>query len=312
MKLGAARHVAGATLRRLQRGNRSGASRNPEWDDIRFEIGALAMPKIRMASTITAAEFRVFSQFGEDGIIQWLLARVPIASTAFVEIGTGDYSESNTRFLLQYSNWEGVLIDSGRDHIDFVRDRGLAWRHTVQPVSAFVTADNVEALLADVPRDLGLLSLDIDGVDFWVLNAIRSVTPRIVVAEYNSIWGPNSKVSVPYDPSFRRSRAHWSWLYFGASLGAFHHLLASRDYRLVGCGSAGVNAFFVRNDVAGDLPSLEPAAAYVRSRFREARDPRGRLSYRNPHTARSDLLGELELVDVVSHARVRVADISTE
>ena len=255
------------------------------------------------------AEFSVFSQFGEDGIIQYLLGRVPIADAAFVEIGVEDYREANTRFLLINDNWRGLVVDSGAEHRRFARRSGLATMYSLEAVTAFVTRENVNGLMVDAGfgGDIGLLSLDIDGVDYWIMQAIDAVSPRIVVLEYNSIFGPDASVTVPYQPSFDRAAAHHSHLYFGASLAAFDDLMTGRGYRLVATNSAGNNAFFVRQDVAGDLRPVAAHEAWVRSRFRESRDPAGNFTYLDPHTEGVRLIGGLPVVHVPSGESTTVA-----
>jgi hypothetical protein len=146
--------------------------------------------------------------------------------------------------------------------------------------------------------DIGLLSIDIDGNDYWVLDAIDAVTPRILVLEYNSIFGPERALTIPYDPTFLRTRAHYSGLYFGASLAAFCQLLAKRGFRFVGSGSAGVNAFFVRADLAAGLPTLTSQDGWVESRHRESRDAHGRLTYVDRHVDRLRLIADLPLYDL--------------
>ena len=172
------------------------------------------------AHEIERAEFKVFSQFGEDGIMQFLVQRVPIENRVFVELGVEDYTESNTRFLLDARRVARSHRRRRRGPRRFVQASGLAWRTTVDAVTAFVDRDNVDAIIsaAGVAGDIGLLSIDIDGNDLWVLQAIESVSPRILVMEYNSLFGPDLAVSVPYDPAFRRAEQHYSYLYWGASL----------------------------------------------------------------------------------------------
>ena len=110
--------------------------------DLQAQIGALqsrAVAELR-ADELERAEFRVFSQFGEDGIIQFLVQRVPIGNQVFVEFGVEDYAESNTRFLLVHDAWRGLIIDAGSDHVRFLEDSRLAWRTTVDAATAFWSA----------------------------------------------------------------------------------------------------------------------------------------------------------------------------
>ncbi|MFD8708209.1 hypothetical protein ACFV1W_37475 [Kitasatospora sp. NPDC059648] len=252
-------------------------------DELRFSMGVM---ESRLASLLPdprhlrETEFKVFSQGGEDGILQFLVSRLS-PPEVFVEIGVGDYSEANTRFLAMKDNWRGAIFNGGTAHIDFLRRSGMAWRWSISPVSAFVTAENVNELIlkTGIKGEVGVLSIDIDGVDYWVWREISTVSPWIVVVEYNSVFGSEKAVTVPYRPDFTASAAHHTGSYFGASLAALHHLAARRGYRLVGVGSNGVNAFFVREDVAGGLWNMNPGAAFVRSRIRTARGPDGELTY---------------------------------
>src|SRR5207302_5091937 len=158
------------------------------------------------------AEFRVFSQFGEDGIIQYLIRRAQILRPlrSFVEFGVESYVESNTRFLLLNDNWCGLIMDGDAANIDAVKTSALYWRHDLTAKAAFIDRDNVDRLIssAGFSGEIGLLSIDIDGNDYWVWERVSEVNPVIVVVEYNSVFGQSRGVTVPYDPRFRRSEAH--------------------------------------------------------------------------------------------------------
>jgi hypothetical protein len=251
-------------------------------------------------SDLRAAEFRVFSQWGEDGIVQRLVSGVPIERQVFVEFGVQDYSEANTRFLLLHRNWSGLILDGDPTNIDAVRRSDLYWRHNLKAECAFITRENINALIADagLHGDIGLLSIDIDGNDYWVWQAIDVVSPRIVVAEYNARFGPTRAVTVPYDPAFTRARAHYSMIYYGASLRALELLGQRKGYVLVGCNSAGNNAFFVRQDcLPAGMPALAAEQAFVAASFREARNQRGELAFLT-HDEERTLLDTLPLTEV--------------
>ncbi len=275
-------------------------------------IGRMEARAVRSASfqDLHDAEFRVFSQWGEDGIIQFLISRVPIERKVFVEFGVEDYREANTRFLLENDYWRGLILDGGTDHLDFVRRGDLHWRHTIEAVSVFLTRDNVNEAIRSggVEGDVGLLSVDVDGNDYWLLEAIEVISPRILVVEYNSLFGATAAISVPYRGDFDRHRAHWSGLYYGASLSALVHLASGRGYQLVGCNRAGTNAFFVRADVAGNLPAVSTANAYVESQHRESRDPGGRLTYVSRQEEQVELISDLPVVDVRTGGRGKMSE----
>ena len=223
-------------------------------------------------------EFRVFSQWGEDGIIQYLVRRVPVSREVFVEFGVEDYEEANTRFLLVNNNWSGLVIDGSAEHVAKIRASRIYWLHNLKAACAFVTRENINTILSDngLSGEIGLLSIDVDGMDYWIWEAVDVVTPAIVVVEYNHRFGPRDAVTVPYRPDFERRKAHHSLVYFGASLAALCDLGRRKGYALVGCGSAGLNAFFVRRDLKPeDLPELSAEEAFVAGRFREAHDEHG-------------------------------------
>ena len=281
-------------------------------DEVLLAIGRQSASLQRAFPPATASEagFRVFSQWDEDGIIQYLVDRVPVERTTFVEIGVEDYRECNTRFLLCNDGWEGLAIDSGTAHRDFIERTELRWRYPIDTASAWITADNVNHVIADAGfvGDVGLVSLDVDGNDYWVLGRFRW-SPRILIVEYNSAFGPDRAVNIPYREDFSRTKAHYSNLYYGASLAALRRSAVRKGYRLVTSNRAGNNAFFVRDDVAGDLPDRPADDAWVRSAFREARDTNGRLTYLDPHRDGLELIGSLPLVDVESGTTRTVADL---
>ena len=263
------------------------------------------------AHEIERAEFKVFSQFGEDGIVQFLVQRVPIENRVFVELGVEDYTESNTRFLLIHDAWRGLIVDGSEAHRRFVQASGLAWRTTVDAVTAFVDRDNVDEIIsaAGVEGDIGLLSIDIDGNDLWVLQSIESVSPRILVVEYNSLFGHDLAVSVPYDPTFRRAEQHYSYLYWGASLKALVTVARSKGYALVAGNRAGNNAFFVRRDVLSEIPERSATDCWRPAQFRESRSPGGELTYLDNDREKLRLLRDLPLVELDSGVQALVSDL---
>ncbi|MEO6951254.1 MAG: hypothetical protein ABI321_05520 [Polyangia bacterium] len=251
-------------------------------------------------------EMQAYSQWGEDGILQALVRRVPLGRKRFVEFGVEDYRESNTRFLLQHDNWSGLVMDGSASNVERIVSDAISWRQDLSARCAFITRENIDGLLTEAgyDGDLDLLSIDVDGNDYWIWEAVTVAAPRIVVVEYNSAFGPKATCSIPYRADFQRTSAHSSNLYFGASVAAFEHLATKRGYRLV-CGNrAGNNLFFVREDLAGDLPRRRAADVWVASRFREMRDERGALLYTRAEEGRRAIEGQ-RVVDVVtgeSHA----------
>jgi hypothetical protein len=262
---------------------------------------------------IRQAEFKVFSQWGEDGIIQYLVrqAQIPEVNRTFVEFGVESYAEANTRFLLINDNWRGLIIDGSESYMRKVRNSSLYWRHNLKAIGAFVDVDNINGLINDggFSGDLGLLSIDIDGNDYWVWEKIDVVRPIIVIAEYNSVFGSRHAITVPYDKTFVRGRAHSSNLYWGASLKALVELGQRKGYAFVGSNSAGNNAFFVRRDHLNGQREVTIDEGYVESQFRESRDATGNLTFLSG-AARLQAIADLPVVDVERGVITKIGDLS--
>ena len=260
-------------------------------------------------SPLIAAEFQVFSQFGEDGILQYLLSKVEVPDTRFVEFGVQDYTESNTRYLLTKDNWSGLILDGSPVNISKVRQSELYWRHSLTAVPAFITRDNINQLLYenDSAGRLGILSIDIDGNDYWVWEAISVCDPAIVVVEYNAVFGSDAAVTIPYQADFVRTRAHFSNLYWGCSLKALVELGLSKGYSFVGCNSHGNNAFFVKKDLSSRLAVYDTGGGYAPSRFRESLSSTGDLTHLTGDARLAQIQQEM-VVDLTSGNLRRIGD----
>jgi hypothetical protein len=279
-------------------------------------LGRIASWQVRtrtVVSSLQDVEFKVASQWGEDGIIDWLIerAQIPPISQSFVEFGVETYREANTRFLLQNRNWRGLIIDANPGMVEAVHDDSLSWAYdlTVQP--AFVTRENINELIssAGFSGDVGLLSIDLDGNDYWVWEAIHIVSPIICICEYNAVFGDIHPISTPYDSTFHRTTAHHTNLYFGASIRALLCLAARKGYRFVGTNSAGNDAFFVREDFAKQF--VDSSLRHIQvlpSLIRQSRDGRGRLSYIGG-TERAKPISALPVVNVETGVAVKLGDL---
>jgi len=257
---------------------------------------------------LSAVEFCAFSQWGEDGIIDWLVEQLPDMPRTFVEFGVENYRESNTRLLLQLRNWRGLVMDGSAAHIADIRSQDISWRYELGAKCAFIDRDNINTLLSDAgfSGEIGLLSVDIDGNDYWVWQAIEVAKPVIVVCEYNAVLGDVHALTVPYQADFQRTRSHHSNLYFGASLRAMISLGQQKGYTFVGTTSTGCNAFFVRNDHATAITTkLENIWAYP-SNVREARSADGTLLFVSG-TQRSSIIEQLPLMELVTGSATTLA-----
>jgi hypothetical protein len=252
------------------------------------------------ACAINDWEFKVYSQWGEDGIIQGLVSRVATSRPIFIEFGVEDYQESNTRFLLVNNNWSGFIFDSDAENISRIRKSELYWRYNITAQHAFITRENINDILqaAGVSGPIGLLSIDIDGNDYWIWESLNRVDPDIIIVEYNHRFGPTASVTVPYKPDFDRRAEHFSMIYFGASLSALCKLGEVKGYAFVGCNSAGNDAFFVkRNKLPSDLRALQAQEGFVSGNFRDARDENGRMAFLGSEEEQS-ILRQLPVVKV--------------
>jgi hypothetical protein len=239
-----------------------------------------------------------------------LIRQVPCIPNSFIEFGVEDYTEANTRFLLENDNWRGLILDCDAAAMKAIKKDDLFWRHDLTAVGAFVNCENINKLFAEngFVDEVGILSIDIDGNDFWVWESINVVRPSIVIVEYNSTFGPDFKVTVPYEPGFSRRAAHSSMLYWGCSLSALCDLAERKGYSLVGCESSGINAFFVRSDRLGTLRPLSASDAYVQSKIRQSRDEHGNLTFLNFEQSQL-AIKNLPLVDVRSGGLTCLAEL---
>lgn len=203
---------------------------------------------------LTPYEHRVFSQNGEDGVLAELLRRVGVPSRWFVEFGIETGLEGNCVFLADVMGWSGLFIEPRKDAFEALA-RKYSANHLVHTCCALVRPENVEQLFAHagVPLEPDVLSIDVDGNDYWIWQALTTYSPRIVVIEYNAQWPLLGRWVQPYDPM----RTWQGTDNYGASLGALRSLGEDKGYRLVHTELTGNNAFFVRADLKAVLPALE-------------------------------------------------------
>ncbi|WP_448702195.1 hypothetical protein ACFGVR_07710 [Mucilaginibacter sp. AW1-3] len=236
-----------------------------------------------ITQNIQLAEFKVFSQWGDDGIIQFLVDYLDISHKTFIEFGVENYTEANTRFLLMNNNWSGLIMDGSEENMNYVKTDEIYWQFELTAVPVFITAENINSLITQngVNGEIGLLHIDIDGNDYWVWKAINAISPVIVIVEYNSIFGADNAWTTPYQADFYRTTAHHSNLYFGASLAALCDLAEEKGYHFIGSNSHGVNAYFVRKDKIKDLKTMTAQEGYALAKFRQSRDANGNLTFVN-------------------------------
>jgi hypothetical protein len=252
-------------------------------------------------------EFKVYSQSGEDGIIQYLINKIQIQDKRFIEFGVENYLESNTRFLAINNYWSGLVIDGDLENIEFIKNDPIYWRCNIKAEHSFVTKDNINEIFLrnGLSGDIGLLSIDIDGNDYWIWETINTISPAIVIAEYNSFFGAKREITVPYNPTFVRKSSHFSKIFYGASIAALTALANKKGYKLVGSNQAGNNVFFARNDLMTSLSERSIEDTYKQIQFREVHNERGELNYLSFNDARK-VIGELKVYDIKACKEVTV------
>ncbi len=201
---------------------------------------------------VNVYEAKVYSQNGEDGIIKAIFQKIGTTNKYAVEIGVEDGTECNTRYLIQKAGWQSLQLDGSDNNPPQIKQE-------------FITAENINDLLKkyNAPTEFDLLSVDIDYNTYWVWKAIEHYSPRVVIVEYNAAFPPTESKAVEYDPN-----GVWdSTNYFGASLLAYKKLGEAKQYTLIGCDNRGVNAFFVRNDLAHHFVKKNIAEIYKAPRY---------------------------------------------
>ena len=222
--------------------------------NVNSETELLALGKIlcnqqvnMKSKSINDYEFKIFSQCGDDGIIQYLIRNLEIENDYFIEFGVGDFTESNCRFLMMNNNWSGLVMDSSFQFNKRLKKQNWYWMYDLEAKTEYITKDNINYLISSTgEKNIGILHIDIDGNDYHILKELNLeiINPSIIIAEYNSLFGFKRAITVPYRSDFNRSKAHYSNLYFGASLRALDYILKKRGYTLVGTNSTGNNAYF--------------------------------------------------------------------
>ena len=256
----------------LIRGNRGASTLEaaidrPRLPDAATQIGLfLAYRQLvdegRTLPRIADIGFQCHSQTDEDGILLFLFSILGVSKKLCVEICAGDGIECNSANLILNHGWHGLLVDGNKELVEQGR---RFYRHSPQTcifpptfVNSWLTRQGVNELITSngFSGEIDLLSLDLDGIDYWIWEAIEAVTPRVVVVEYQDILGPDRNWTVPYADNFSASaypKTDGMPDFAGASLGAFAKLGRRKGYRLVCVNRYGFNAFFVKNGLGEEL-----------------------------------------------------------
>ena len=278
----------------------------PELHNLKFMVGQAAVMSSRSNSqnfeNLWDAEVKVFSQWGEDGILDFLCEKIGISKPNIIEIGAGNFMECNSRFIAEFRNANVIAVDGRDDLTTAVKASPLYWKSNIIPIVEWVTPDNINRIMDIGEEQFGkvdIFSIDLDGNDYWILRDVSLLNVAIVVLEYNPIFGASLKVTIPRNDEFDRYKSHFSGLYYGASLQAFIDLMLAKGFDFVGTNRVGNNAFFVHSRYVNkfDFDTKSNYNKYVDWRIRESRSPKGELTYLSG-SERLKVINDLPLMDL--------------
>ena len=247
---------------------------NSKIDKLRLNQGKILDKYLKdiSLSDLNKFNYGIFSQFNEDSIIQFLIQNLEIQNKIFIEIGVENYEEANTRYLLENNNWEGMILDNSKENISFIKKQNYYWRYKLKAEKEFVNVENINGIIQKYkyPKNIGLLSIDVDGNDYWIWNAIKTINPDILVIEYNALFGVNKSLTIKYDANFKRPDVGIYKCLYGASLKALTELSDKKGYSLVATNLNGNNAFFVKNSLLNEkVYKQDYTTCYKENSFKE-------------------------------------------
>ena len=277
------------------------------FDKVIFNVGLNQISENRKiyenVKNIQEIELKVFSQNGEDGILDYILTRLGLIpnSTNFVEIGVGNYREANTRFIYNRFHPKGIIIDYIDDMERKVKPHVNMWKGDLRICNKKIDADNInEILKKNCNYEIDVFSLDIDSIDYWIIDKLQQNISKIFIAEYNPVFGPDLKVTVPNIKGFDRTKYHYSNLCYGMSLRALIDIMKTKNYYFIGTNLQKMNAFFISNDFKKNqyfdkINTLE-LNEYTNSNIRDSRD----INYKLNFLTEKKKLKEIENCEVIN------------
>lgn len=234
------------------------------FDRIRIQFGKILIKEIQADESkkeLNEYEVKIFSQWGEDGILDYLVGKIQLKYPSILEIGVGNFEECNSRFLMENRLARVVVVDKNKALNKFLNNYPEKWKFHIDNIQEYVTKDNISRIFRKSKEFLNkvdILSIDIDGMDYWILKEIPLEEISIIICEYNPIFGHQNALTVPYSASFDRTAASLSGKYFGASIRTFVEYLENQNFVFLGSNKACVNAFFVRKDFLDKIDVLIP------------------------------------------------------
>ena len=212
----------------------------------------LANPKYNDNLRLDKYGFKGNSQFDEDGMIQEIFKRISVTHKTFIEFGAGGAECENNSIYLLKKGWKGLWIEGNKDKCNLLKQKfnGPLSDKRITIVNTIINKTNVNTIFKNngFTGEIDLLSVDVDGNDYWIWKAINIVNPRVVIMEYNAKYAPPMEWIMAYNENHKFDKTD----YMGVSIASLVKLGNKKGYKLVGCTLSGANAFFVRNDLIGD------------------------------------------------------------
>lgn len=265
-------------------------------------------------TSISDVDYKVFSQHGEDGILDFLLKKLNIEKPKFIEIGVGDYTECNTRFLFETRSAKGLVIDCLKDLEKEISKNLKLWKGDLKIVETYVNSENIIEILQKYNFDnkIDLFSLDIDGIDYWILKSLPNNFSNIAVIEYNPIFGHTHEITVPNYKEFNRSLYHHSNLCFGMSLKALINIMDEKNFYFLGSNLRRNNAFFVSKKYEKEryFPNLKVTdiSKNVDCNIRESRGLNGELTFLSGKN-RIQEIENCEIINLENNIKIKIKDL---
>lgn len=253
--------------------------------------------------TLSDVEYKIYSQNGEDGILDYLLKQLDINKPKFIEIGVGDYSEANTRFIFERASTEGIIIDCIENLEELVKKNTQIWRGNLNIINKKVNSENINEILSEnnVLKNLDIFSLDIDGIDYWIINEMPKNFSKIAILEFNPLFGDKLEITVPNKKNFIREEYHYSNLCFGMSLKAAINIMKKKNFYFIGTNLFRNNAFFISHDFKKEKffknLKINSLNKYTDFNFLESRDKNQKLNYLNPKKMLNEIIN-CEVIDL--------------
>ena len=257
-------------------------------DRVIFCIGkvqiSLNRNKYHEVEDLIETEVKIFSQNGEDGIIDYLVHKLKVDKKNFIEIGVGNYRESNTRFLYNRYHPKGLIIDYIDDMKKKVTKHVNFWKGDLRICNQKIDADNIlDILNKNCDYEIDFFSIDIDSIDYWIIKKLKNNISKIFVAEYNPVFGAELEVTVPNISGFERSKYHYSYLCYGMSLKALINLMDQKGYYFIGTNLQKINAFFILKEFKKEVffknIKIKSLDNYTNSNIRDSRDINNNLNF---------------------------------